>query len=295
MKERNQKLMFKRKDFQLPVHSLETDSKHINILPLDHNNPYDHKREHRHTYFELMFIEGGGGNQLIDFKKYALRDHSCYMIFPHQIHLMNRNNSSGMIVQFTEERISSPDILAALKRISFDGNATVIFENHEDSINDLNVLLNLLGKSILLENTKSEQTVTYLLQALVSLALEKCNQNENSVFGEGKKLWLYFIQMIEDNYCENWGVQDYIHKLSSNERKLSAATRKFAGLSPLQVIHNRILLEAKRLLLFEETSHKEIAFKLGFDSPSSFSSFIKTKTGYTPSKLSVHLKEFISN
>jgi len=63
MKERNQKLMFKRKDFQLPVHSLETDSKHINILPLDHNNPYDHKREHRHTYFELMFIEGGGGNQ----------------------------------------------------------------------------------------------------------------------------------------------------------------------------------------------------------------------------------------
>ena len=291
MKERNKKLRNQHKDIQTPVHSLEVDSMHVNVLPLDYKNPYDHKRQHRHTYFEMMFIEEGGGNQLIDFNKYELRDYSCYLIFPQQIHLMNRNHSSGMIVQFTEEIISSPYLVAALKRISFSENTAIFFENQQDLINDINDLLNILIKSILRETSKSKQTVTYLLQALVSLALENHKQNEKSIIDEDKRLWLHFIEMVEDNYCENMGVQDYIRKLNSNERKLSAATRKHADLSPLQVIHNRILLEAKRILLFKQVSHKEIAFKLGFDSPSSFSTFIKTKTGYTPSELYVHLKE----
>ena len=47
---------------ELPVHSLERDSATIQILPLDHTNPYDFKREHRHTYYEIMLIERGGGN-----------------------------------------------------------------------------------------------------------------------------------------------------------------------------------------------------------------------------------------
>lgn len=74
------------------------------------------------------------------------------------------------------------------------------------------------------------------------------------------------------------------------KKKLAAVTGQFLGLSPLQVIHNRLLLEAKRLLLTGSVSHKEIAFVLGFDSPSSFSLFIKGKTGHSPSAL---LKELV--
>ncbi len=57
------------------------------------------------------------------------------------------------------------------------------------------------------------------------------------------------------------------------------------GLTPLQVIHKRILLEAKRQLVFEEKQHKEIAYNLGFDSPASFSAFVKKKTGLTASEI----------
>ena len=52
----------------LPVHSVDKDSKQINILPLDHNNACDFKREHRHTYFEIMLIRKGGCEQLIEKK-----------------------------------------------------------------------------------------------------------------------------------------------------------------------------------------------------------------------------------
>ena len=94
-----------------------------------------------------------------------------------------------------------------------------------------------------------------------------------------------------DVFITSLGNQFYIDKLASTEKKLAEITKKYTGLSPLQVIHNRILLEAKRLLLFEDRTHKEIAYQLGFDSPASFSNFIKSKTGLAPKELTKQLAE----
>jgi AraC-like DNA-binding protein len=77
----------------------------------------------------------------------------------------------------------------------------------------------------------------------------------------------------------------------SGASKIAFRSCKKLELFPVGVIHNRILLEAKRLMLFEEISHKEIAYKLGFDSPASFSSFIKSKTGLSPIALVNQLAE----
>ena len=291
MKSRITETNHKRKPTELPVHSLEYGSTHVNILPLDHNNPYDYKREHRHTYFEIMLIERGGGNQLIDFNNYPALDNSCYIISPQQVHLMNRNGATGTIIQFIEEKINSPELRAALKDHSFNENAAVIFENREDLMPGFSVLTNLIKEGILRNNKESALTVTHLLFALVSLLLENRVHSEKFAIDEYKKLLLDFYQLLDIHYCENLGVKGYIQKLATTEKKLAAATTKYAGLSPLQVIHNRILLEAKRILLFEDSSHKEISFRLGFDSPSSFSTFIKSKTGYTPSELSKYLVE----
>jgi AraC family transcriptional regulator, transcriptional activator of pobA len=274
-----------------PVHSLDDDSKQINILPLDHTNPYDFKREHRHTYFEVMLIDRGGCNQLIDFKNYVGHNHSCYIICPQQVHLMNRNNSSGTIIQFTEDRINSTELRATLRQLSFYENSSIIFENSTDLFDELQLLLNILSKHLSRNDATNNQVVTQLLQAFVSVVLVSRRLIDTSAKDIDKKLLIDFYQLLETNYTDNVGVQCYISKLGTTEKKLSAAMKKHTGLSPLHVIHNRILLEAKRLLIFEEISHKEIAYKLGFDSPASFSSFIKSKTSLSPTDLTKHLAE----
>lgn len=275
----------------LPMHSLESDAKQINILPLEHNNPYDFKREHRHTYFEVMLIKKGGCNQLIDFKNYFGNDYSCYIICPQQIHLMNRNNSTGTILQFTEDRIISAELRASLRELLFVDNAAIIFEKNRELFNDFHLLLDILIKYISKNIVTQSEVVTNLLQAFIALVVENNCMNNHSVKNIEKKLLFDFFQLLEIYYMNNKGVQFYIEKLITTEKKLSSIIKKHTGLKPLQVIHNRILLEAKRLLLFEEITHKEISYQLGFDSPASFSTFIKSKTGFTPSELTKHLTE----
>jgi len=275
----------------LPVHSLHADSMQINILQLDHTNPYDFKREHRQSYFEVMLIEKGGCSQLIDFTNYVGSDYSCYIICPQQIHLMNRNAASGLVVQFTEERLISSELLTELRQLLFHENAAIIFENQFDSFSELLTLIQLLVRQLQKSDIANKQVITYLLKAIVALILEhKRLKNSNSNHSNKSLLIAYYL-LIEKHYYQNVGVQFYIKQLNTNEKKLAETTKKFTGYSPLQLIHNRILLEAKRLLVFEDLSHKEIAYRLGFDSPASFSHFIKTKTSQTPLELAQHLAE----
>lgn len=291
MKEQNHLSKQNSENMNLPVHSLDNDSMHINILPLDHNNPYDFKREHRHTYFVIMLIEKGGCNQLIDFKNYYGHDYSCYIICPQQIHLMNRNNSAGTAIQFTEDRIISSDLRNSLRELSYIDNGAIVFENNTSLFDDCNLLLNILIKNISKDNGPQNHIVTNLLQAFIVLTIENNGLTNHKAKSLENKLLFDFYQLLETNYKNYKAVQFYIEKLITTEKKLSSIIKEHTGLTPLQVIHNRILLEAKRLLLFEEITHKEISYHLGFDSPASFSAFIKSKTGYSPSELTQHLAE----
>lgn len=269
----------------LQVHSLEKDSMQINILPLDHSNPYDFKREHRHSYYEIILVERGGCNQLIDFINYPGHDFSCYIICPQQVHLMNRNSSQGIVVQFTEDRVNSVELNSALRRLLFFENAAIVFENKKDLYEELNLLLTILSKYLIENDINSNHICSHLLQGIISIIVGQTSLKDIPEKVSSKNLLTNFYLLLETHFTDNVGVQFFIDKLGCSEKKLSEITKKHTGLSPLQVIHNRILLEAKRIMLFEELTHKEISYQLGFDSPASFSSFIKTKTGFSPIEL----------
>ncbi len=274
----------------LPVHLLNTGSLGVNILPLDHNNPYDYKREHRHSYYEIILIEQGGCNQLIDFVNYPGQNFSCYIICPQQVHLMNRNSASGTVVQFTEERILSNELITQLKNISIRSNAAIIFENQPEIYKDALLLLKLLSKQLGKDYNTTTTCAISLLNSFVSLIFSHVNPTQNKHQSD-ENIIHDFCQLLECNYSRVKGVQFYLDKLGINEKKLSKSTKKHFGISPLHMIHNRIILEIKRLLLFGSVSHKEIAFQLGFDSPASFSAFVKTKTGLSPTELGERLAE----
>ena len=277
----------------LPVHSLGSDALPVQVRRIEHKNPYDFTREHRHTYFEIFFFETGGGSQLIDFIDLPVKEQSCYIVFPQQIHLLRRDpHAYGQLLQFGEEVISSMHLRMLLQQHFFNELPAVFFERNPEQFQKLELILQLLRDSTAGKTETSREISLHYLQALLLGLLDERTSEENASLSGEKKTLFNFQQFLEEQFHENHQVGKYAALLSTTEKKLSAITKKFLGQSPLQVIHNRVLLEAKRLLLFEDTSHKEIAFQLGFDSPASFSLFIKNKTGYTPSELNLHLVNF---
>jgi len=259
------------------------------ILPISHSNAYNFTKKHRHDYYEILFFEKGGGIQLIDLIEYPVESHSCYIVHPKQVHLLRRApGSKGRLIQFREEAIVTPKLLTLLETRVWEGASAIFFEKNKDLFNSFTNMIDLFHSGSDTESHSNERD-RHLLQVLLFdlLANPDIGPSSNAV----DKYFNQFLQLVNDNFKEQHSVQFYLGTLGISEKKLGALTKTHLGMTPLKVIHHRLLLETKRLLLFIEQSQKEITYELGFDSPSSFSSFIKTNTGLTPSELQAAVEE----
>jgi len=88
--------------------------------------------------------------------------------------------------------------------------------------------------------------------------------------------------LLEREFMHLHLVSDYAARLSVSTKTLTLAVRACTGQTPLQMIDDRLVLEAKRLLRLSDLTVKEIAYHLGFDSPSNFVKFFRRHTGFQP-------------
>jgi len=93
-----------------------------------------------------------------------------------------------------------------------------------------------------------------------------------------------FHILVEQHFKEKHQVSDYAELLFKSPKTLSNLFGKYNNKTPLQVINERILLEAKRLLLFSDKTSEEIAYELGYKEAGHFSKFFKKNEGTNPSE-----------
>lgn len=91
-----------------------------------------------------------------------------------------------------------------------------------------------------------------------------------------------FNYLVEMHFREKHSVTEYALLLNKSPKTLSNLFSQFSNKSPLQIIHDRILLESKRLLFYTDKTIKEIAYETGFEDIQTFSRFFKTKEGLSP-------------
>lgn len=89
--------------------------------------------------------------------------------------------------------------------------------------------------------------------------------------------------LVEKHFRIHHQVSAYAEMLHKSPKTLSNLFAATTSPSPLQIIHNRIMLEARRLLRYTDKSVQEIAFDLGFEDLQTFSRFFKRNEGISPS------------
>lgn len=93
-----------------------------------------------------------------------------------------------------------------------------------------------------------------------------------------------FKNYLEKDFRKEKSVSYYAQKLFVSDKVLTNALQNTMGKTPKQLIDERILLEAKRLLVHGNDSGKIIGLSLGFDEPTNFNKFFKKHIGKTPSE-----------
>ena len=102
-----------------------------------------------------------------------------------------------------------------------------------------------------------------------------------------------FNLFVENHYKSRHDVKFYADLLHKSPKTLSNAFAIYGNKSPLQVIQDRLTLEAKRLFYYTDKSAKEVASELGFEDAAHFSKFFKNQTSVNPSdfKKSLQIRE----
>lgn len=133
------------------------------------------------------------------------------------------------------------------------------------------------------------------LQSLVALqAVWLCRQfaerrtrAQGASVARGDRSNEYFARltrMVEENFRAHWSLDEYARRLDISTVHLNSICRRLHGKTALGVLHERLLLEANRNLVYTTLTVNQIADLLGFSEPAYFTRFFKRLTGTTPSE-----------
>ena len=245
---------------------------------------------HRHGFCEIVWITRGQGTIRIDLERYPVRPNTLCLLSPGQIHAWEVEASpSGFVVGFTHRFFAeSPDDVSALVELPYFhgvGPAPVLYvqEEHAElftqTCNQLlrEAHLELLGQRALLRS--------YMRILLVEA--RRLHDAQPGVLHSGEAsfaLTKQFMLLVEQHYLDTSSVADYAAMLHVTTNHLIETVKHSLGQPAGQIIRERLLLEAKRLLRYSDLPVAEIATRLNFEDPSYFSRFFKDKTGFSPTE-----------
>lgn len=271
----------------IPIHELQSPRlKNIRVAQLEEQLHYNTSELHRHNYFELFIFEKGGGNHLIDFDSFPVRENSIHIVAPGKVHQMKRSTKSkGYVINFDESIAADNSTITGFlfDQMSYENKEMSPHYTFDTEISKRIVqTAKLIWEDFNTENVLREEFLKNHLFLLCVLCMR--NTPSNSVKQiENQDVYQKFRRLLRNNFREIKKVKDYAEKLHVSEKKLNEIVNAKTGQSCSQIIYNQIILEAKRLLR-TNISTKETAYALNFDDPAHFSKFFKNQTGISPSK-----------
>lgn len=168
----------------------------------------------------------------------------------------------------------------------FGPSPTMFVEMDIEQSNKMLLLVGLFEEELLSdEEIKSEMLRMLLVRLIIQLTRLAKKQylcaNENAE--ERFNMIREYNLLVELHFKKERQVQFYAGLLNRSPKTISNIFSLYCKKTPLQIIHERIITEAKRLFYYTCKSVKEIADELGFDDAAHFSKFFKNYTSCKPS------------
>ena len=236
--------------------------------------------------YSIFWIKEGKGTYHIDFESYSFKDNVLFFLSPGQVFsVASEKIKEAYQLNFIRDFycVQTHDVEIACNGILFNNiYETPFVKPCEKDTSKLNFILeNLIEEFKLEETAQYDMLQAYLKQFIIhSVRIKK----ENHILKEDTetKLFKDFSVLVEQNFKKLHSVTEYSNRLGISPKSLTKHFQKIGTQTPSDFIKNRIILEAKRQLIYSSEAVKHIAFDLGFNDPAYFSRFFTKATGRSP-------------
>lgn len=243
---------------------------------------------HRHDYFEILFIEDGEGQHIIDYETFDIQPPAFYFLSKGQIHFWKlKKKLKGRVFLFPREFLIPPSTA-----FNHEGDLS-IFNGLSNSsqlcidAEDLPKINELIGNIKEEYSRKADRSLSmlraYMHILLVSVFRIYAKKQNNDILDTSNAMVRQFRQLVSENYLTVRSVQEYADLIGISATHLRDSVKDITGYSPGQLIRQEIIFEAKRRLANTEATTAEIGYGLNFEDTSYFSRFFKRETGKSPS------------
>ncbi|WP_221391729.1 helix-turn-helix transcriptional regulator [Dyadobacter sp. NIV53] len=242
---------------------------------------------HRHSFYQFVLFTKGGGTHTIDFRHFAVAPFQIYFMIPGQVHTWDfEGDMDGYVVNFSEIFFRSfllktdyLDSFSFWNGITEESVLTLPAEIRKSIINlSEDLVLQYQSNHVLRE----DMIRLILLQLFVMIEQNVIVNPDNTVHHVQNAVVRNFQKLVEKNYVTVRLPGEYAHLLSVTPNHLNALVKEHLGKQAGEVIRNRIILEAKRMLVSLEMNISEIAYELNFSDNSYFTKFFKKYEGTSP-------------
>lgn len=249
------------------------------------------EKPHIHSFYQIIWFTQGKGIHFVDFNGFEASPNKMFFISKNQIHYFDNNTRyEGVIIHFNESFLvdNENDMDIFLKYTLFnDFESEPVFTIPPAAIENFTLLLSYLKNEIASPNNFAHKDFLKHLLKLFLISIQRLGKRNNyksPAFNAQNHLTLLkFKQALETNFKKIHTVKEYAHILNISSKTLTNRTTEIAIKTPLELINERIILEAKRLLSHSSLNINEIGFQLGYDDPSYFVKFFKKQTKRSPS------------
>lgn len=167
-------------------------------------------------------------------------------------------------------------------------NNIYLYPHVQVSDDEYNELTHVLKK---MEKETVDMSVTFsdsILKAYLQLLLALCSREKKKQLEHVEaeiainKEMTDIQSLLDAHFLTERGASFYASKLALSPSAFTKKTRQFFGKTPTQLIQDRVVLEAKKLLHLTHKPVKEIAVALNFDDEFYFSRYFKKNVGLSP-------------
>lgn len=244
-------------------------------------------KPHRHDCYLMLFITQGGGTHTIDGENFKITPPCIFFLTPGQIHSFEfTKNIAGYVVYFTMDFYLHYARERHFDKIPFfrSSQYKTIVNTTAESMKSIVVLLEEMLSEFTLSLAAKEDALRNFLDILLIRMNRIWDQREQRT--PGKIITVVQIRklmrLIETHYKKIKTPGEYARLMSLTTNHLNTVCKQTLKRTVTELIHDRIILEAKRLLAYTDWGVKKIANDIGYKDNSYFLRLFKKKTGMTP-------------